>query len=298
MAEELSGQVTQLCARRRQNHVGAVLALVVLIAGATRLPAISFSASVDRDTVLVGDTVALTLKCEGGELKAVPPLPQIPGLQFAQSVSSSMSSTLGPDGTRNSVYSYTLNFVPLQAGELVIPAITAEIEGQKITSQPLRLKVLQTDPSAPPAGLATNLAFLWLVLPKAQLYVGEIAVAELRLYLRSEVANIANTQIPLLTGEGFNVGERVSGQQFQRRVGNASFTIVPLICTLSPVKSGMLTIAPVVGSVTVLGGQRDFWGNYRQRGQVALSTPPQTFQALPLPTQNVPSNFNGAVGNY
>ncbi len=298
MAEKFLSLATKLRPRRYQIWFSAALGVCFLAASQSWSPAITFSASLDRDTVLVGETVSLTLKCDGGALKAVPPLPHVPGVQFAQSVSSSMNSTLGPDGKMSSVHSYALSFVPLQAGDLTIPPITAEIEGQKFTSQPLRLKVLQSDPSAPPTDLATNLAFLWLVLPKTQIYVGEIVAAELRLYLRSEVANIANTQIPLLNGEGFNVGERVSGQQFQRRVGNSSFTIVPLLCTLSPVKSGLLAIAPIQGSVTVLGGQRDFWGNYRQRGQAALSIAQQSFQALPLPTQNVPPNFNGAVGNF
>jgi len=298
MADESLKGVAKLTARRTQGWFGAVLALFVLCTGDWQTLAVNFSASLDRDSVLVGESVSLTLKCEGGSLKAIPPLPKVPGVQFTQNVSSSMNSSLGPDGKMTSVHSYTLSFVALKAGEVVIPSITAEIEGQKFTSQPLRLKVLQTDPSAPPADLATNLAFLWLVLPKQEVYVGEIIVADLRLYLRGEVGNIANVQIPNLSGEGFNVGERINGQQFQRRVGNASFTIVPLTCTLSPVKSGVLTIAPIEGSVTVLGGQRDFWGNYRQRGQVALRTGPHTFRALPLPTQNVPANFNGAVGSF
>lgn len=298
LAEQFPGIPARAHPCRNQMWFGAALALALLGVGAKSAAAVSFSASLDRDTVLVGETVSLTLKCEGGALKAIPPLPQVPGLQFAQSVSSAMNSTLGPDGRMASVHSYTLSFVPLQPGEMVIPPITAEIEGQKYTSQPLRLKVLQSDPSAPPASLATNLAFLWVVLPKMQLYVGEIIVAELRLYLRSEVGNIANTQIPSLSGEGFNIGERVSGQQYRRQLGNASFTIVPLLFTLSPVKSGLLRLDPLQGSVTVLTGQRDFWGNYRQRGQVTLATPAQTIQALPLPTQDVPPGFNGAVGNY
>jgi hypothetical protein len=298
MAEKNLANTAKPNMNRYQNWFVAVWASAILCAGSSQLLAITFSASVDRDTVLVGEAVALTLKSEGGALKPVPPPPQVPGVQYAQSYSSSINSTLGPDGKMTSVHSYTLNLVPLQAGDLVIPPITAEIEGQRLTSQPLRLKVLQTDPSAPPADLATNLAFLWLVLPKKEIYVGEIVVAELRLYLRSEVGNIANAQIPNLSGDGFNVGERVNGQQFQRRLGNASFTILPLLCTLSPVKGGVLTIATSDGSVTVLGGRRDFFGNYQQRGQVSLRTEAQTFRALPLPSQNVPSAFNGAVGNY
>lgn len=297
MAEKVFKHIVSRWVRRRQPWLTALVA-VVLFGNPVRTFAVSFSASVDRDSVLVGETVSLVLKCEGGSLKSIPPLPKIAGAQFTQNVASSMNSSLGPDGKMTSVHSYTLSFVALHAGELVIPPITAEIEGQRLTSQPVRLKVLQSDPSAPPSDLATNLAFLWLVLPKPDVYVGEIIVTELRLYLRGEVANIANTQIPNLSGEGFNVGERLNGQQFQRRVGNTSFTVVPLLCTLSPVKSGVLTISPMEGSVTVMGGQRDFWGNYRQRGQVTLRTGSQTFRALPLPTQDVPPGFNGAVGNY
>lgn len=133
MAEKLPSYVTKLKTGRPQFWIGAVLAMVVLCVGTARSLAVSFSAALDRDTVLVGETVSLTLKCEGGALKAIPPLPQVPGLQFAQSVSSAMNSTLGPDGKMTTVHSYTLNFVPQQAGDLVIPAITAEIEGQKFT---------------------------------------------------------------------------------------------------------------------------------------------------------------------
>jgi hypothetical protein len=298
MAEQYLKHLTKLTARRSQCGFGDLLVIVVLCISSAPTLGVTFSASLDRDSVLVGESVSLTLKCEGGSLKAIPPLPRVPGVQFTQNVSSSMNSSLGPDGKMTSVNSYTLSFVALQPGEVVIPPIAAEIEGQKFTSQPLRLKVLQSDPSAPPVDLATNLAFLWLVLPKQEVYVGEIVVAELRLYLRSEVANIANAQIPNLSGEGFNVGERVNGQQFQRRLGNSSFTILPLVSTVSPVKSGVLTVAPIEGSVTVLGGQRDLFGGYRQRGQVTLRNEAQTFRALPLPTQNVPPSFNGAVGSY
>jgi len=79
-----------------------------------------------------------------------------------------------------SVTTYTVPLAAQQPGEYTIPAMTADIGGKRVQSQPLKLKVLQNDPSAPPAEYADKLAFLWPVLPKKELYVGEIAVAEVQ----------------------------------------------------------------------------------------------------------------------
>ena len=78
-------------------------------------------------------------------------------------------------------------------------------------SQPLKLKVLQSDPSAPPAEYGNKLAFLWPVLPKKNLYVGEIMVTELRLYIRSETRRVSALQVPPLRGDGFTAGNQVDG---------------------------------------------------------------------------------------
>lgn len=287
--------------REPSPRVGTIRRCAVLAAcllTAVSASAATFTTSLDRDSVLVGETVTLTMRFEGGAPRGMPALPRMPGLQVAPGVSTGVQSSLGPDGKMTSVHTYALNLIAQQAGELVIPALTAEVDGERLNSQPLKLKVLQSDPSSPPPDLATNLAFLWLALPKQEMFVGEIVAAELRLYLRSEVGDISNLQIPPFTGEGFNAGGYVKGQQYQRRVAGATFTVVPLLFTLSPVKSGRLTVGPLEGSVLLLGGQRDFFGNYRQRVQAALNVPAQTVPALPLPAANAPSNFNGAVGSF
>src|SRR5947208_11292849 len=52
-----------------------------------------FTASLDRESVIVGESVVLTLKFEGISPKGMPQIPQIPGLQMAGGVSSSVNST-------------------------------------------------------------------------------------------------------------------------------------------------------------------------------------------------------------
>lgn len=272
--------------------------LAVFWCGTIRVPGIGFSTSLDRNTVLVGETVALTLQFEGGGPRTMPVIPQVPGLQVGPGTATSINTTRDLDGNATTIHTYTINLIASQAGDFVIPAIAAEVGGQRLTSQPLRLTVRQSDPVAPPEQLAEQMAFLWLNLPKPEIYVGEVVVAELRLYVRSGVGNVSDLQLPSLNGEGYNAGQVVPGKQYQRRVGNTPFSVVPFQFTLMPVKGGLLTIGPATGSVVALFGPTDFFGRHTQRRQLQLSLERQTFQAISLPTQNVPRDFIGAVGNY
>jgi hypothetical protein len=272
------------------------LAAALLIA--TVASAATFSVSLDRDTVVVGETVTLTLTFEGASPGGMPQLPAIPGLQVTGGMSSGYSSSLGADRQMHSVQTYSVPLRANQPGQFQIPALQIDLAGQKLSSEPLNLKVLREDPAAPPVEYATKSAFLWLALPKKEAFVGESIVGELRLYLRNDVGDISNFQIPAVNGEGYNASKPIQGQQFNRRVGNSSFTVIPLLFSLVPVKSGLLNLELTGGSVIIHGGARDFFGNYRQQAQVLLSLERQTFQALPLPTNSVPANFNGAIGNF
>lgn len=279
--------------RRAELCVLATTLFIALAASAG-----TFSAALDRDTVVVGETVTLTLTFDGASPGGMPQLPAIPGLQVTGAMSSGYSSSLGADRQMHSVKTYSVPLRTTQPGQFQIPALQIDLAGQKLSSEPLSLKVLREDSSAPPVEQATKSAFLWLALPKKEAYVGESVVGELRLYLRQDVGDISNFQIPAVTGEGYNASKPIQGQQFNRRVGNSSFTVIPLLFTLIPVKSGLLNLELTGGSVVIHGGARDFFGNYRQQAQVALSLERQTFQALPLPTNNVPADFNGAIGNF
>ena len=288
-----------------------LLCLLLKIAGSFALFAAAkpnFSAAVDRESVIVGETVVLTLKFEGVSPKGMPSIPQIPGLQTLGGVSSSVNSSFGPEGM-SSTTSYAVNLLTQRAGEFVIPALSVEIDGQKLQSQPIRLKVLQSDPNAPGQDLSDRLAFLSLSLPKKEMFVGEVLPVELRLYLRGDVLKISDPQIPPLRGDGFTATKFVQGERYTRRVGNNQFTIIPVLTVLTPIKDGQLTLDALNGSVMVYrqaGGRRQinpfdidsFFGPPMEQQQIPLSIEQQSINVRPLPAENVPAGFNGAVGNY
>jgi hypothetical protein len=267
-----------------------------------------FTTSLDRDSVIVGESVVLTLKFEGISPSGMPQIPAIPGLQMAGGVSSAVNSVLTPDGM-TSTTSYSVNLIAQHTGDIVIPVLTIDIGGQRLQSQPLHLKVAQNDPNAPQQDLGDRLAFLSLSLPKKELFVGEVLPVELHLYLRGDVLNPGNLQLPPLRGDGFTSGKFVQGERFARQVGNNQFMVIPLLTTLTPVKDGQLTLDALNGSIIVYrraAGRRQanpfdidsFFGPPMEQQQVPLSVQQQTINVRPLPSENVPAGFNGAVGNY
>lgn len=87
------------------------------------------------------------------------------------------------------------------------------------------------------------------MLPKREIFLGESFVVELRLYLNAGVRRIDGYQPPALTGDGFSAGPWKQGQNFQRRVGGRVFTVLPVMCPVTPVKTGPIHFAPLNATV-------------------------------------------------
>jgi len=260
---------------------------------------VTFTASLDRSSVVLGEQVVLTLKFNGGQPQEFSN-PSLDGLRIVSSPSQS-ASVESTSTNRSVVYTYAISIAPLRAGDLVIPAITAKINGQVLTSQPLKLKVAASDSTAPPAEYGDKIAFLWVVLPKTNLFINEPVVAEIRIYLRSDVHRYGDLQMSP-DGNGLTFGKLVEGQQYSRRVGNASFTVVPLSVAITPVRTGPASFNGINGSIVL--NNRDpmefggFFGNSGTPQQAPLTSPQIDLQISPLPSDNVPPGFNGAVGTY
>lgn len=268
--------------------------------------AASFTASLDRDTITLGESATLSLAFEGGQPGKVE-MQRVPGLQVVQvGTSTSMNSDFS--GHSSMVITYTLSVTPDHAGDFTIPAIAADIKGQNFTSQPIKLTVAKTTTPPPEANSAGQIAFLKLSLPKDKVYVGEAIVARLDLYLRDEVQNFGNFQLTGAADDGFSAGTPVElrNQRRQVQVGNRTFTVVPYGLPLTVVKTGKFILGPFSAGVTLVvpaenqGGDAFLNRFFMQQVQkpVTLTTESIPMELRPLPDQNKPANFNGAVGDY
>ncbi len=288
---------------------GVWLAIPELAVGAT-----TFTATLDRDSIPVGESATLTLKFESDNSQIQPKIlgfPPIANLQMQRSGNASSSFTV-VNGQVSGIISQDFLLTPTQPGEYVIPAIQAEVEGQALTSKPLRLKA--TKEVASTGSTNGELGFLRVILPKKEAYVGEVIPIEFQVFVREGVVNggyllqqFDNYGGCPLKGEGFSFLKTAHVAQRRARVGNFNYTVGSLVSAVSPVKAGTLS----VGSMEVTFDFQTLSANQQNRGfdpwgmlrsydtkRLNLSAEPQTLTALPLPRTNVPPFFTGAVGSY
>src|SRR5947207_2560563 len=127
---------------RLSLKLAAVLASLVVMKGVTSIAcAATFTASLDRDTITIGERATLSLRVEGAVPADIPVVPNVPGLSFAASGQSSQLNIV--NGQRSSVVAYNFLVRPAQPGDYTIPAVSVVVDAKTLTSQPLKLKVVK-----------------------------------------------------------------------------------------------------------------------------------------------------------
>jgi hypothetical protein len=283
------------------------LSIVVAVLLLARLAsAASFTASLDRDTITLGESATLSLTFEGGQARSLP-LPRVLGLRFDQNGSSQNFSIV--NGAMTSTVTVNYSVTPEHDGEFTIPALSTVVNGEKLASTPLKLIVTKASaPTQEAMNSGSEVAFLKLVLPKQKIYDGECSVAQLDLYLRDDVQHFGNFQLTSSPTEGFNTGKLVQLQNQHRRVqvGNRSYTVIPLAFSLTAVRTGALTLGPVAASVVVVLPSREQGGdpffrqffNQGEQKRITMVTEPLNVESISLPEANKPADFSGAIGQF
>ncbi|GAA5123738.1 protein BatD [Luteolibacter yonseiensis] len=283
-------------------------------------------ASLDRDSVVVGEGAVLSLKVTGGRAGR-PAIPAVDNLivnahgqnQQIQIINGDMQSTL--------VYTYVVGSGT--PGDYVIPPITVNIAGENHATQPLKLKVLEADAAQPGQNTAAEaedeenrFGFLTVELAnpeRSYAYLGEIAPVRIRAWLP------AGAQVQLRSGiqpeaKGFtlhNVSERP--QQAQETRDGKTYTVVTWFGGISATKSGKLPASLSVDATVAVrdesapkprrrrGGPFDdpFFDDAFDRfntpmiqKDVTLKSEDQEIEVRPLPVEGRPEGFNGAVGEF
>ena len=298
----------KFCGRNRSGfslRIAVLLPWAALWLGTVQLEAATFTASLDRDTIALGESATLSLTFEDGSPRNVPMPPNVAGLQIAYIGPSSQFSFV--NGETKSTVTYNFTLTPRQAGDFAIPALAADVGGQRLSSSPLKLKVLQPN-SPPPAAVnsGSEVAFMRLTLPEKEVYPGEVLAARLDIYLRADVQNFGNFQFTGTPADGFTIGKMAQSPRQRVQIGNRVYTDVPLEIAFTANKSGAISLGPFTASVVVelpssnRGGDpffRQFFNTGEQK-QVTLATETLNVESLPLPAEGAPANFNGAVGDY
>ena len=231
----------------------------------------------------------------------------VPGLEITQAGNSQSFSIV--NGAMSSTV--TVNFPSRRgsAGEFTIPALTADVNGQQLTTQPLTLTVLKADaPTAADIDSGNEIAFMKLSMPQRKVYLGQMLTAQLQIYLRDDVQNFGNFQFTGQPADGFTIGKMVQGSN-----NRAQSRQPRLYCHSAHFRADRHQDRPAeprpfhrqrtlssCRRQTSQGGDpffRQFFNQGEQK-QVSLATETVNVRILPLPDRKKPANFSGAIGNF
>ncbi|MDB6124580.1 MAG: hypothetical protein JWQ71_3573 [Pedosphaera sp.] len=279
---------------RLNRGAASLLVLAVLLGMSVTGMSAGFITSFDRDTISQGESATLTLTFEGGTPKGIPAIPAIANLRIQYTGYSSQTSFGGGQATASVSYMYQA--VPAQPGEYSIPPLAAEVEGQNLQSQPIKLTVLKAGTPLPTSAANPQSGTLKLIVPKSEIYVGEILPVEIQLFV--QLAQLS--EMPHFKEEGFIVGKMPQPTQTSTVINNQRFNVLTFKTYVVAVKVGKLELGPATMSVNLPkpDSRYDFFGRPVDFQSFPLQSDPQSLQVLPLPSKDVPPGFNGAVGNY
>jgi hypothetical protein len=265
----------------------------MLVTGTAAHAAPSLTARLDREIVPVGESVTLTLTFEDVSPQGEPGLPILPNVSWTPAGQSTELTLVNGQQTSRQSFNYVLT--ASKPGEITIPSIQATAGGGVLATQPLKLRVVQGSVPAAAAPTVTN-TFLKLLVPKNEIYVGEVLPVEIQLYVQEG----RDAHLPQLQSQGFTTGKLIQAPQSRTQTGNQIFNVVPFKTYVAAAKTGQLPLGPatMVLSVPRPNARRTIFGEIVDWQQITPSAEAQTINVLPLPSQNIPENFSGAVGSY
>lgn len=277
------------------NYVRNITLLIAFTCAiAVKAQEISFTATVDRNEIAVGERLKLTVALTNArEQFTSPDLGDLVVLQgpFESSSFNYVNGQLSSSVTRTWVLTAT------DPGTYTIGASRVRIGGGVLETDPITIKVTRaaSAPSAPEVqeGQRRNRdLFVNISLSKERAFVGEQVIARYTLYSRYANLELSKFDPPKLNGfwaEEIDGGERgwepapvvVNGLQYRVAVLKEQ--------VLFPQRAGKLTIGPVSLSFTV---NRSF---FSRGATVEISSNTAEFIAKELPS-GAPPDFSGAVG--
>jgi hypothetical protein len=276
---------------RRASALVPALALAALCLGAITVRAATVTATVDRPAITLGEAVTLSLSIQGANV-AQPALPPIANVRVAGTSSAiSFNSAVGV-----AQQTFTYQLVPSQVGDFVIPGIPIVAGGERHTTRPISVKVTRPGDAVTAPGAALPTAFVRLVTPKRQFYVGELSEVEVQVFFREG----RMTQYPQLPADpGFTVGNWLKPLETRANVSNQLYNLVIFKQPITAVKAGALTLGPAGVSLFVADRTRraDFFFGRPER-EMRMSSEKIEMQALPVPEENMPATFAGAIGRF
>lgn len=222
--------------------------------------------------------------------------------------------------TRSSRTTYTYILLPTRTGNFTLPSATAKVKGKTISSNPIRIEVVDGSPASSSSTQSTQSRtressesssgdlFMRFTLSRTSAVVGEPVTATLKLYQRVNIAGFENVRLPSFNGFWSQETEAPTNVEFHRETIDGKIYNAALLrrYVLIPQKSGRLSIDPAelvclvnIRNTASTGNSifdsffEDQYVTVRRR----VTTQPVTVNVTALP-DGAPASFAGGVGDF
>lgn len=232
------------------------------------------------------------------------------------------SSNINGKVTTESNMTYTYMLLAKEEGTFTLPAATVKAGGSTYKTNPVQIRVLPPDKNAKPqqpgqqpeaitnssteGNVSANDAFVRAIFSKTKVNEQEAVVVTFRFYTVLNIRNVGKIQFPEFEGFMSEEFELPTNRQMsmEHYNGRNYFSIDVKKTLLFPQRSGKLTIPSGTMEIVfeVSSGRKveTFFGpkDVMTEARKVLKTTPVTVDVSPLPTNNKPLNFSGAVGTF
>ncbi|MBU1027219.1 MAG: BatD family protein [Candidatus Margulisbacteria bacterium] len=278
---------------------------------------INFSASVDKTSVALDDTLNYTINISGSDANRAPSpaLPSFSNLRAIASGSSSNISIINGQTSVQKAYTYTLQ--PTSRGTGQIGQAKIVVDGTEYTTDPISVSITSAtgqNKQRPQVKVVPKQSNIWAefdnffrrpfpsithpdiiedpikiatTVSNSRPYVNELIVLTFTFYRRVNLLSSPNYSPPDTKGF-WAIDLPATNNQRQVEIDGNTYLAQDFKTALFPTTSGPQTIGPaaLVAAIDPFGPAETF------------KTKPITISALPLPEDGKPDNFGGSVGSY
>ncbi len=284
------------------------IVLILLMMGQPLLAQdVSFKTTVSKNRLGLNERlqVSFTIDKQGGDNFSPPNFKDFKVLAGPMPAVSSANF----NGQKFFKMTYTYILQPKRKGQLTIGSASMEYDGFTLKTSPVKVTVtnaieIPEDPNDPKYIASQNIHLIAEV-SNPNPYVGETISIIYKIYVdvsKLEVRNFQPSKEPIYNGflhQNVAIKKALPKEgSFQGK--NHRYAIVKKVI-LTPQKSGKLTITPLEMEIgaAVPTGRRNMFGGLVTRSLIYnATTGSRTIEVKPLPIDNQPNDFTGAVGDF
>jgi len=271
---------------------------------------ISIDAYVDRNKISMNEILKLTIEIKSDEqIEAEPEIPQLTGFQIIGQSSSSSTSIeiINNKMSRSVTQSFIYSLRPLKVGQFTIPPIFTKYNNKTYRTKSINISVVESQDSFgnqqqnQPRPKNTNgvKIFLQAQPNKTEVYVGEPLTVRFTLYSNKGLVGLNAEKMPEFSGF-------VKEETFQTKNITHTLEVIDGIryyayrisdYTLFPTYASNFTLDKMELLCAYEVPAKSFF-DFGTTKRVYIQSNQPIIRVKPLPLQNQPQDFSGAVGNF